>query len=258
MSDAYQRLSNVLSQFPRLTIAVSGGVDSLTLATIAARQLKDTTIAHAISPAVPDEATDRVRAFASSEGWDLRVINAREFSDPNYLKNPTNRCYFCKSNLYSRIAESCSGPIASGTNTDDLGEYRPGLIAAKEQDVVHPYVMADISKRELRDLASGLGLSGIAALPAQPCLASRIETGIAIDAADLAFVHAVEKLATERLSSTDIRCRVTKTGIRLETNAPADSDTIAHINAFCQAHDRVFDGAYPYRRGSAFLQGEAV
>ena len=194
MSDATARLDAALARHHALTIAVSGGVDSLTLAAHAGRRMR-ITAAHAVSPAVPAEATARVKAMAAKEGWPLRIIDAREFSDPRYLGNPLNRCYFCKTNLYRRIAEALPGTIASGANTDDLGDFRPGLAAAEEHGVVHPYVEAGVSKAQLRALAASLGLGEVASLPAQPCLASRVETGIPIDAGDLRFIDRVETIA---------------------------------------------------------------
>ena len=252
MSDAAERLAAALARHDELIVAVSGGVDSLTLAAFAGRRMK-ITAAHAVSPAVPPDATARVRAMASAEGWTLRILNAREFSDPAYLKNPLNRCYFCKTNLYARIAEAMDGTIASGANIDDLGEYRPGLTAAAEHGVVHPYVEAGISKAELRALAASLGLGDVATLPAQPCLASRIETGIAIDAADLRFIEEMETLAAGAERVADIRCRITAEGVKLESSAPVADDALAAIRARCRAEDRPFAGLFPYRRGSAFL-----
>ncbi len=124
-------------------------------------------------PAVPAEATARVRRLAAAEGWDLLVTGTGEFDDPRYRDNPANRCYFCKTNLYDRIAGLTERPIASGANLDDLGDYRPGLIAAAERKVVHPMVEAGMTKRDVRALARSLGLTDIAeiagaALPRQP------------------------------------------------------------------------------------------
>ena len=128
---------------------------------------------HAVSPAVPPHATARVRAHAERHGWALTVADAGEFDDPRYRANPVDRCYFCKSNLYDRIRSVTEGTVASGTNLDDLGDYRPGLKAAAERGVVHPFVEAGIDKADRprdrpppRSGRSG-GTAG-AALPVQP------------------------------------------------------------------------------------------
>src|SRR5262249_33153663 len=152
-----------------------------------------TEMVHAVSPAVPAHATARVAAYAEREGWTLRMVDAGEFADPRYRANPVDRCYFCKTNLYARIRPLTDRVIAPGTHVDHLGDFRPGLRAAAEKDVVHPYVEAGIDKAAVRALARGLSLSDLAELPAQPCLSSRVETGIAIDADDLAFVDAMER-----------------------------------------------------------------
>ena len=121
----------------------------MTLATLAHRLLGAGRVAmvHAVSPAVSPEATARVRRYAEIEAWDLTVLDAGEFADADYLRNPVNRCYFCKTNLYGTIARVTPRQILSGANTDDLGEYRPGLDAAREHGVRHPYVEAEIDKR---------------------------------------------------------------------------------------------------------------
>src|SRR6056297_3543080 len=100
----FDRLAEILRAQPDLAVAVSGGVDSLTLAHAVHRATGRAQVYHAVSPAVPREATERVRRHAAAPGWTLQIIEAGEFSDPDYLRNPVNRCYFCKANLYDRIA----------------------------------------------------------------------------------------------------------------------------------------------------------
>lgn len=255
---ALARLEAVLRGYARLAVAVSGGVDSMTLAHVAARTI-DTTMVHAVSPAVPAEATKRVRDHARRTGWPLTETDAGEFSDPRYIGNPINRCYFCKSNLYDRIAGLTERTIASGANLDDLGDFRPGLTAARERRVVHPLVEAGIDKVSVRAIASLLGLDDLYELPAQPCLASRIETGIAISADDLAFVGAMER-AVRRLAPhmKNIRCRIMRNGVVVEIDNPA-GPLRAKIEAYARRTadeaGRGFAGVLPYRRGAAFVAG---
>lgn len=249
-------LEAILADLPGLAIAVSGGVDSMTLAHAAHRAgLPGLRIVHALSPAVPAEATDRVRDHAARFGWRLTEVDAGEFADPEYRANPVNRCYFCKTNLYARIAHVTEGPIASGANLDDLGDYRPGLIAAAEHRVRHPFVEAGMDKAAVRTLARGFDLADISELPAQPCLSSRVETGIAISARDLAFIARMERtLAPHVPQGTDLRCRVTHGGIVVE--APEPGDAMRHIaEELCAGERRRFLGFRPYRRGAAFLHG---
>ncbi len=217
MNGSQAKLVGVLREMRAVTVAVSGGVDSLTLGVQAHRLLGDgATLAHAVSPAVPPEATERVRDLARQEGWRLLVFDAGEFSDPAYLGNPVDRCFFCKGHLYDALAARTESQIVSGTNTDDLGEYRPGLRAARKHGVRHPYVEAGMDKSAVRRLASELGLGPIATLPASPCLSSRVETAIPIEADVLAAIHAVETLVTEALAPRTVRCRVRGTAIVIE------------------------------------------
>lgn len=255
----HNRLVETLAQHDDLAIAVSGGIDSMTLAFIAHRFLpKPPMMVHAVSPAVPAEATLRIRDYAAREGWRLTLVDAGEFADPSYRANPVNRCYFCKSNLYGRISGLSAGTIASGTNLDDLGDFRPGLKAAEERRVVHPFVAARIGKAGIRQLARLHGLADIAELPAQPCLASRVETGIAIDADDLAFIDATERHIRDYIAApANVRCRLTHQGVVLEVGGTEDID-LREIKeraaAFCKDAGRELAGIRPYRQGSAFLR----
>lgn len=267
MSAALQRLDAVLAGLAPLAVAVSGGVDSLTLAAAAHRLLGDAvSMHHASSPAVPAEATARTRALAAARGWTLDVFDAGEFADPAYRANPANRCFFCKINLYAAIAERTERPIAAGTNRDDLADWRPGLEAARTHGVRHPLVEAGIDKQAVRALAAELGLGEIAELPASPCLSSRVETGIRIEPAVLSAIHAAERLLADGLRPHTVRCRVRAAGVVLEL----DEATLARLDAAdgapWQARVATLMAAAgvagpvwfaPYRAGSAFLREPA-
>lgn len=256
-----ERLARVLGRFPALAVAVSGGVDSLTLASFAHAEDLPLSVIHAVSPAVPAEATARVRAMAASQGWELIVTGTGEFDDARYRDNPVNRCYFCKTNLYDRIAGLTDRPIASGANLDDLGDYRPGLIAAAERRVVHPFIEAAMTKADVRALARALGLGAVAELPAQPCLASRVETGIAIEAGDLAFVEQAERRLAALTGGGTLRCRITSAGVAVELGEGAtgrERAVDALMRQLCAGAGRVYAGSRPYHRGAMFVGAPAM
>ncbi|MEO5343320.1 MAG: adenine nucleotide alpha hydrolase [Gammaproteobacteria bacterium SHHR-1] len=266
------QLSQLLGQIGPLKLACSGGVDSLTLALLAHRSLGDQAlICHAVSPAVPTEATARVQGLALRHGWRLQRLDAGEFADPNYLNNPYDRCFHCKSNLYAALeriaAEGGDATLVSGTNRDDLDDYRPGLIAARRFRVRHPYVECGIGKAEVRRIAAHLGQAELAELPASPCLASRVQTGLPIRAEHLGFVHQVERALTEALRPRVVRCRIFNDAISIQL----DPESLQRLDA-AKEHWRAqvqglaaplqlpgpvrFD---PYRMGSAFVaEGESA
>jgi uncharacterized protein len=261
-----EALLGSIGDVKEIGVALSGGVDSLTLAAVAYAALGSrATMYHAQSPAVPLDATARVEAMAAARGWRLEVFDAGEFGRSEYLANPVDRCFYCKTSLYGSIRARTAAQLVSGTNLDDLGEYRPGLRAASEHAVRHPYVEVGVGKEMVRAIARVLGLGSVAELPAAPCLASRIETGIGIDAATLALVHASERLVGAAVAARTVRCRVRAAGVVLELDA-ATLDAIEPKRRAELAGEvgGIFAGAgrarpvdfAPYRNGSAFVVRE--
>lgn len=223
---ALDRLHTALTAVVPRIVACSGGVDSLVLATVAHRaDPVATTIAHTVTPAVPGADTARVAAAADREGWTLEIVRSTEFDDERYLANPVDRCYHCKSHLYDAL-ESLTGvapdgaTLLSGANLDDLGEHRPGLTAATEHDVRHPFVEAGITKAEIRSIARRLGMPE-ADLPASPCLASRLYTGTRVTATRLRAVEVGEALIRSETGIDVVRCRVRDDAVLVEVG-PAD------------------------------------
>ena len=261
-------LKVILNEIKDPIIAVSGGVDSTTLSSFARKTLgrKYVRMVHAISPAVPEAATSRIRFLSDKEDWNIEYVDAGEFSDPNYRSNPLNRCFFCKSNLYKTLSKIAAGTIISGTNLDDLEDFRPGLEAASKYRVRHPYVEAKFRKSDLRILAKNLGLGSLAALPASPCLSSRVETGIKIQAADLKSIDGVEKWIMEMFTPAIVRCRLRANGVTIEL----DKDTVNQItknqkhrieaevvNRFPQVK-AIAVTIQEYQRGSSFIGKESL
>lgn len=261
----YNLLEGSIRRNKKAVIAVSGGIDSLTLAYVAHRILPEgsATMVHAVSPAVPPAATERVKIYAAQNGWQLKIVDANEFKDGKYIENPANRCFFCKSNLYKTLHDLGIGTLMSGTNVDDLSDWRPGLEAAKNYGVVHPFVEAGMSKSDVRTLARQSGLSDIAELPASPCLSSRVETGILIDPKTLAFIDTVEQHVREKLNPDTVRCRVRKDEVVIALDQTALSDLSTSVANELLAEVQKIDHASIlsrpvriglYKQGDAFIR----
>ncbi|WP_165759448.1 ATPase [Mycobacterium decipiens] len=256
------RLHRVLEEIPTRIVACSGGVDSLLLATVAHRTAPHSTVvAHAVTPAVPAAATARVIAHAKTENWTLELVRSKEFEDERYIANPRNRCYFCKSHLYAAIRELPTrddATMLSGANINDLDEYRPGLVAASENHVRHPYVEAGLGKDDIRSIARKLDLN-FAELPASPCLASRLYTDTAVTPSRLRAVEIGEDLL-RMLTGIDVaRCRLREEVVLIEVSAEdhalVTDEVIDQVAAAMQKVEpslrEVFLDDKPYRPGRA-------
>jgi pyridinium-3,5-biscarboxylic acid mononucleotide sulfurtransferase len=181
LADKRDRLLVTLRGYGRVAVAFSGGVDSTVVAQAAQVALGDSAIAvTAVSDSLAQGELEEAEALARHIGIAHRVIRTEEFADPNYLRNNPDRCYFCKSELYGRLSSLLDvldvDEIASGANTDDMGDHRPGMKAASEHGVRHPLQETGLSKADVRALAQAWGLPTWDK-PATPCLSSRIAYG---------------------------------------------------------------------------------
>jgi pyridinium-3,5-biscarboxylic acid mononucleotide sulfurtransferase len=198
-----KELEEIVFPYGSALVAFSGGVDSSLALAIAARALprgKVLAVTSNNETYLPSEL-DLARDFAASLGVEHLVVNTRELDDPNYASNPANRCYFCKSTLYSDLARiaaergySC---VVDGANKDDEGDYRPGRKAAKELGVVSPLSLGEMGKAEVREVAKYLGLPSWDK-PALACLSSRFPYGQEITPEKLAQVARAEEFLRSR------------------------------------------------------------
>jgi uncharacterized protein len=203
--DKLELLKSHLRQFGangRVLIAYSGGVDSAFLLAVAQDVLGAR--AQAVigtSPSLMPEELDEARAVAQQIGANLREVDTHEIDDENYNSNPNNRCYFCKTELYSvlnRLAEEENfAAICDGMNLDDLGEWRPGAQAATEQKIHSPLREVNLTKAEIREYSKLYNLPTWDK-PAMPCLSSRIPYGTPVTREALQMIGKAEFFLRER------------------------------------------------------------
>ncbi len=174
----YGKLKDEIKKLDNAIVAFSGGIDSALALKVAHDILGSKAIAvTADSPSLPRRELDETKRTAKQIGARHLVINTKETENENYLKNPVNRCYYCKSELYAKLKAVASQLgircIINGTNFDDLGDYRPGLKAADEYKVISPLKDAGLTKKEIREMTKHLGLD-VWDKPSSPCLSSRV------------------------------------------------------------------------------------
>ena len=213
------RLREILSGYQSVLIAFSGGVDSAYLAIAAADAVGDRALAvTADSPSYPDTHRQLALSIARDFGFAHEVIHTAELERPEYRANPANRCYYCKDELYSRLAvvarERGIAVIVDGNNADDRGDYRPGRQAAREHGVRSPLDEAELTKDDIRALAREAGLESWDE-PASACLSSRIPYGHEVTDERLRQIERAEAVLRE-LGFRIFRVRHHDTTARLE------------------------------------------
>jgi uncharacterized protein len=210
-------------------VAFSGGVDSAVLTKVAHEELGESMIAvTAISPSVPQNDSEIASNFCTLHGIPHQTVVTEEFSDERYVKNPADRCYYCKSALYNSLIGTAEkmlfNVVAEGTNASDLSGHRPGNRASEERNnVVTPLIECGFTKKDVRALARNLGLGDIAEKPATACLSSRIPTGFHLDPEVLGRVDMAEEVLRS-LGIFKVRVRHHGEIARIEV-AEADMET---------------------------------
>lgn len=202
-----------------MLVCYSGGVDSAFVLAVAHEVLGSDAIGMtAVSPSLAPLEKDEAASVAKAIGADHRLVRSNEIEDANYVKNGPDRCFHCKSELY-RIAEKkreewSMDVVLNGTNCDDLGDYRPGLEAARQAGVKSPLVELGFSKRDVRVAAQAIGLS-VWDKPAAACLSSRIPYGTSVTPERLTMVGGFEAELRE-MGFRQVRVRYHDTIARLE------------------------------------------
>ena len=214
-----KKIKSLILEMDSALVAFSGGVDSTLVLALAHDVLGEKALAvTAQSASMPDREMKACHQLAKEIGVKHLVVKTEEMSNPNYRANPANRCYHCKTELYSSLKKVAQQEnilnILNGTNTDDLGDYRPGLDSAREQGVRSPLVEAEFNKQEVRELSRKMELS-VWDKPAMACLSSRIPYGQPVTPEKLAMIEQAEDLLLS-LGFTQVRVRHLGTLARIE------------------------------------------
>ncbi len=230
-----EKLLQLLGELPSCAVAFSAGVDSSVVAKAAQLALGHRAVAvTGVSNSLPAGELDEARQLAALIGIRHEVLSTDEFANANYVRNAPDRCFHCKTELYTQIeglAERLGvAAIVNGANTDDLGDYRPGMQAASQHSVRSPLAECKMNKADVRQLAAFWGLPN-ADKPATPCLSSRVAYGEPVTPERLAMIDAGEQYLRQ-LGLRTLRVRY-HTGDLARIEVPADA-----IAAICDPGTR--------------------
>jgi uncharacterized protein len=228
-----ETLKAFFQDMDRALIAYSGGIDSTLVAQVAYAVLGEKSLAMtAVSPSLLPEELEDAQTQAAAIGIAHELVTTHEMDNPNYTSNPVNRCYFCKSELHDTlkpIALERGYPyVIDGVNADDLGDYRPGIQAAKERGARSPLAECGITKLEVREISKNLGMPWWDK-PAQPCLSSRFPYGELITTEKLQRVGRCE-VYLRKLGWSQLRVRSQEDTARIELPPAQIKVFLAQIN----------------------------
>ena len=221
LDEKLERMQRILRELKSVAVAFSAGADSTLVLKVALDTLGPQNVVAVTgrSDSLARAEFDHACLLADAMGAEHVVLDTDEFDNPDYLANPTNRCYFCKTTLYSHmepfVAERGLRAIVNGTNTDDLGDFRPGLDAAHEHNVRSPVAEAGLTKSDVRELSRRLDLP-THDKPASPCLSSRVPYGEEITPEKLRMIDLAEAFLRDEMGIRVCRVRHHETIARIE------------------------------------------
>lgn len=236
LREKLSRCQEILRRLRRVVVAFSGGVDSTFLLALAVRTLgaENVLAAVGVSASLAGRERDDARRFAAQLGARLREIDTAELDDPNYAANPADRCFYCKSELFTRLnalaEQENFHAVLSGANADDTGDFRPGLAAGKQLGVASPLLEAALTKADIRAAARAMHLPAWNK-PAYACLSSRVPYGEPITPEKLSRIERAEAVLHELGFAG---CRVRDHGDIARVEVPAEA-----IEAAAAAADRI-------------------
>ena len=221
LEQKYEKLKSSIKKLDSAIVAFSGGIDSALVLKVAHDVLVDNVVAvTADSASLPRRELEETKKIARQIGAKHLIISTEETKNEKYLENPNNRCYYCKSELYIKLKNISEKlgikNIVNGTNFDDLGDYRPGLKAADENNAASPLKDAKLTKNEIRELAKHLGLE-VWDKPSSPCLSSRVPYGQKITLKKLAMIEEAENFLKD-FGIRELRVRHFGNAARIEVN----------------------------------------
>jgi uncharacterized protein len=231
MNPKIQNLETIIAGYRRVIIGFSAGVDSTLVSFVSNKVLgKEALIVLAKTETITREDVELGRSLAATYGFNFREIAYNELEIENYASNPVNRCYFCKHELYVRLGEIAHAEkipyILDGANLDDLSDYRPGRLAAKELEIRSPLIEASLTKADVRAAAEYYSLPNYDK-PSAPCLSSRIPHGTRIELSMLEQIAQAEQFIRQK-GFTNVRVRHLGTRARIEV----DKGDIARLELF--------------------------
>ena len=214
LSRKTDHLQQILADMDRIIVAFSAGVDSTVVAKAAFLARGDQAQAvTAVSPSLASGEKEEAIRLAELIGIPHQLVSTSEFATPEYRANASNRCFYCKTELYQILNEAIArhdwqdATVVNGANLDDRGDHRPGMQAAADFEVRSPLIEAGLTKTDVRDLARHWDLP-IWNKPAHPCLSSRIAYGVEVTEERVGRIDAAERFLREEFDIPELRVRL--------------------------------------------------